>query len=146
MSLFPLISQPDVGALTATEGLPLYREVDWDFRTNKPVWKGGNPVYVTGARAVLVWAWNALHTERFAHDVFSSDYGPDFSTLRDKPYTEEVRQAEAIRIIRETLLVNPYITDVTQVSAEFADSTLTLRFKLTTIYGEVSIDGCDITL
>lgn len=146
MSLFPLISQPDVGALTATEGLPLYREVDWDFRTNKPVWKGGNPVYVTGARAVLVWAWNALHTERFAHDVFSSDYGPDFSTLRGKPYTEEVRQAEAIRIIRETLLVNPYITDVTQVSAEFADSTLTLRFKLTTIYGEVSIDGCDITL
>lgn len=72
--------------------------------------------------------------------------GPDFSTLRGKPYTEEVRQAEAIRIIRETLLVNPYITDVTQVSAEFADSTLTLRFKLTTIYGEVSIDGCDITL
>ena len=67
MSLFPLISQPDIGALTATEGLPLYREVDWDFRTNKPVWKGGNPVYVTGARAVLVWAWNALHTERYAH-------------------------------------------------------------------------------
>ena len=42
MSLFPLISEPDTGELTGSDGLPLYREVDWDFRTNKPVWKGGN--------------------------------------------------------------------------------------------------------
>ena len=48
VSLFPLISEPDTGELTGSDGLPLYREVDWDFRTNKPVWKGGNPVYVTG--------------------------------------------------------------------------------------------------
>ena len=145
MSLFPLIDRPDDGVLAAAE-LPLYRETDWKFQTNEPVWRGGSPVMVTGARAVLVWAWNALHTERFAHDVFSGDYGPDFSALRGQPYTEEVRAAEAIRIVRETLTINPYITDVTQVSAEFSGSTLTLRFKLTTIYGEVGIDGCDITL
>lgn len=146
MSLFPLIDQPDDSVIAAAASLPLYREVDWNFQTNKPVWRGGSPVMVTGTRAVLVWAWNALHTERFAHDSFSSDYGTDFSVLRGQPYTEDVRQAEAIRIVRETLLVNPYITDVTQVSVEFSEATLTLRFKLTTIYGEVSIDGCDITL
>ena len=145
MSLFPLIDRPDDGVLAAAE-LPLYRETDWNFQTNEPVWRGGDPVMVTGTREVLVWAWNALHTERFAHDVFSGDYGPDFSALRGQPYTEEVRAAEAIRIVRETLMINPYITDVTQVSAEFSGSTLALRFKLTTIYGEVSIDGCDITL
>ncbi len=145
MSLFPLIDRPDDGVLAAAE-LPLYRETDWNFQTNEPVWRGGDPVMVTGTRAVLVWAWNALHTERFAHDVFSGDYGPDFSALRGQPYTEEVRAAEAIRIVRETLMINPYITDVTQVSAEFSGSTLALRFKLTTIYGEVGIDGCDITL
>ena len=44
MSLFPLISEPDTGELTGSDGLPLYREVDWDFRTNKPVWK-----YLAGA-------------------------------------------------------------------------------------------------
>lgn len=145
MSLFPLIDRPDDGVLAAAE-LPLYRETDWNFQTNEPVWRGGDPVMVTGTRAVLVWAWNALHTERYAHDVFSGDYGPDFSALRGQPYTEEVRAAEAIRIVRETLMINPYITDVTQVSAEFSGSTLALRFKLTTIYGEVGIDGCDITL
>lgn len=134
------------GSLAAAGSMPLYRETDWDFRTNKPVWRSGSPVFVTGARAVLVWAWNALHTERFAHDVFSADYGPDFTGLIGQSYTEEVRQSEAIRIVRETLLVNPYITNVTQVSVSFESSTLHLHCKITTVYGEVTIDGCDIAL
>ena len=146
MSLFPLISEPDVGELVSTEELPLYREVDWNFQTNKPVWRGGNPVFVTGARAVLVWAWNALHTPRFAHDVFSADYGLDGNALLGQAYSEEVRQSEAIRIVRETLQLNPYITSVSQVSVSFEDSVLHLSFKLTTIYGEVTIDDCDIAL
>ncbi len=144
MSLFPLINAPD-GFAEGT-GLPLYREADWNFQTNCPVWQGGNPVFVTGARAVLVWAWNAIHTERFAHDVFSSGYGPDFSGLLGQTYTEEVRQSEAIRVIRETLQINPYITDVTQVGLSFEGACLHMRFKMTTVYGEVSMDGCDITL
>nr|WP_298035329.1 DUF2634 domain-containing protein [uncultured Dysosmobacter sp.] len=126
--------------------MPLCRETDWDFTANQPVWRDGSPVFVTGQRAVLIWAWNALHTERFAHDVYSSDYGPDFSALLGQSYAEEVRQSEAIRIVRETLLVNPYITGVSQVSVAFEDSLLRLHFKMTTIYGEVSIDGCDIAL
>lgn len=146
MSMFPLISAPDTEGLTATGGLPLYREVDWDFQTNKPVWKGGKPVFVTGARAVLVWAWNALHTPRFAHDVFSADYGLDGESLLGKAYSPEVRESEAVRIVRETLCVNPYITNVTQVSVNLEGSVLHLSFRLTTIYGEVTIDECDIAL
>ena len=146
MSLFPLISQPDTGQVQESAGLPLYREVDWNFETNQPVWRGGEPVFVTGMRAVLVWAWNALHTQRFAHDVYSSAYGQDCASLIGKPYTEAVRQSEAIRSIRETLLVNPYITAVTQVSVAFSGSTLRLSFKMTTIYGEVSLDECNIAL
>ncbi len=146
MSLFPLITEPDTGALTETGGLPLYQEVDWNFQSNKPVWRGGNPVYVTGARAVLVWAWNVLHTTRFAHDVFSTDYGLDGNSLLGQAYSEEVRQSEAIRVVRETLQVNPYITGVSQVSMSFEGSVLHLGFKLTTIYGEVTIDDCDIAL
>ena len=99
----------------AAGGLPLCRETDWDFETNTPVWRGGNPVFVTGGRAVLVWAWNALHTERFACDVFRSGYGLDLGDLLGRTCTEEVRRSEAVR---ETLLVNPYILDVSQVSVD----------------------------
>lgn len=146
MSLFPLISQPDIAVQTEQEELPLYREIDWNFRTNQPVWKGGKPVFVTGARAVLVWAWNALHTLRFAHDVFSTDYGLDRDVLLGGTYSSEVRDSEAVRIVRETLQINPYIKKVTQVSVNFKGSVLHISFRLTTIYGEVTIDECDITL
>ena len=93
-----------------------------------------------------MWAWNALHTTRFAHDVFSTDYGIDGEQLLGQAYTEDVRQSEAIRIVRETLRINPYITNVSQVSVSFEGSVLHLGFKLTTIYGEVTIDDCDIAL
>ena len=96
-----------------------------------------------GGRAVLVWAWNALHTERFACDVFRAGYGLDLGDLLGRTCTEEVRRSEAVR---ETLLVNPYILDVSQVSVDFDGSWLRLGFRLKTIYGEVSMDGCDITV
>ena len=146
MSLFPLIDAPDTGQLASDASLPLCREVDWNFETNRPVWRGGQPVFVTGARAVLVWAWNALHTQRFAHDVFSANYGQDLYRLVGRPYSDGVRQSEAVRILRDTLLVNPYITAVEQVEVSFEGSTLHLAARLKTIYGEESIDGLDIAL
>ena len=59
MALFPLIELPSVEDSSGT-GRKLFREVAWDFRENKPIWRGGEPVYITGAPAVLVWAWNTL--------------------------------------------------------------------------------------
>ncbi len=145
MSLFPLIAAQTTAETGANE-LPLCREIDWNFRTNQPVWRDGNPVFVTGARAVLVWAWNALHTERFAHAVYSADYGLDCSTLLGRSFSQQVQQSEAIRIVRDTLMVNPYIKNVSQINASFNDSVLQISLNLTTIYGEVTIDECDIAL
>lgn len=138
MSLFPLIEAPDTGTV-ASGTLPLAREVAWDFAKDQPIWRSGKPLYVTGAAAVLVWAWNCIHTERFAHDVCTSDYGQDLAGLIGQPYGDEVRQSEAIRKLREALLINPYITAVDQVSVTFEGSRLTISCSLTTIYGEVSL-------
>ena len=138
MSLFPLIEAPDAGTV-GSGTLPLAREVAWDFAKDQPIWRSGKPLYVTGAAAVLVWAWNCIHTERFAHDVFSRDYGQDLAGLIGQPYGDEVRQSEAIRKLREALLINPYITAVDQVSVTFEGSRLTICCSLTTIYGEVSL-------
>lgn len=143
MSLFPLI-----GASDGEEGggLPLAREVSWDFDRDQPIWRGGNPVIVTGADAVLVWAWNAIRTERYRHDVFSHSYGQDLSALVGKAYSDEIRQAEAMRCIREALTVNPYIESVEQIALDFADSELKLSFSMKTIYGEVQIKNGTISI
>lgn len=145
MSLFPLIEAPNT-ALAASGTLPLAREVAWDFLQDQPIWHSGRPVYVTGADAVLVWTWNCIHTERFAHDVFTSDYGQDLAKLIGQPYGDEIRQSEAIRKLREALLINPYITAVDQISASFEGSWLHISFSLTTIYGEVSVRDAAIRI
>lgn len=145
MSLFPLIEAPDAGTVVSGT-LPLAREVAWDFAKDQPIWRSGKPLYVTGAAAVLVWAWNCIHTERFAHDVFTSDYGQDLAGLIGQPYGDEVRQSEAIRKLREALLINPYITAVDQVSVTFEGSRLAISCSLTTIYGEVSLIDAAISI
>ena len=51
--LFPII-QPEAEP-TVQEKLPLCREVAWDFDTDRPKWRNGSPVWVTGAQAVATW-------------------------------------------------------------------------------------------
>lgn len=84
MSLFPMIEAPNT-ALAASGTLPLAREAAWDFLQDQPIWRSGRPVYVTGADVVLVWARNCIHTERFAHDAFTTDYRQDLSGLIGQP-------------------------------------------------------------
>ena len=145
MSLFPLLEAEDT-ELSGNSQLPLAREVAWDFEQDRPRWEGGRPVYVTGAQAVLVWAWNALHTGRGEHDVFTWEYGQELGELIGQPYSEGIRQAEAVRRVREALLVSPYIRDVSQVSVRFEGDTLFLTCRIETIYGEVAMDGAGIAL
>lgn len=67
------------------------KEAAWDFVHDMPIWRAGKPLTVTGADAVLVWAWNTIHTERFAHDIFTSSYGQDLPALIGQPFGDEVR-------------------------------------------------------
>lgn len=146
MSLFPLISEPDTGELTGSDGLPLYREVDWDFRTNKPVWKGGNPVYVTGGAPF--WCGRGMRCTPCASTTTCSAPTTALTEIpcwgrhipercgNLRPSALYGKRCRSIRISRT----------VTQVSVSFEGSVLHLSFKLTTIYGEVTIDDCDIAL
>ena len=142
MSLFPLLTPPE--GTGGTAALPLFREPAWDFGANRPIWRGGEPVYVSGASAVLVWAWNALHTEKGLYDAFTRDYGLGIRALVGQPYSETIKQSEGSRYVRECLMTNPYITAVEQVDVTFEETVLTLTVRIRTIYGEVTVDGCRI--
>jgi len=135
--IFPFL-QPE--AVTAETTLPLAREIKWDFARNVPVFSGGVPVEVTGREAVAVWAWKALHTERFRWPVYTWDYGCEARSLIGQAYTEELKESEAARCVRECLLINPYISDVTDVTTDFADGLLTISCRLVTIYGEETLN------
>lgn len=136
MNLFPII-QPTLEAIPME--LPLYRETAWDYKEDKPIWKKGSPVIVEGIQAIVVWAWNALHTVRFQHEIYSWNYGNEIEILIGQNYSEDLKRAEAIRYVRESLLINPYITEVKEISVDFKGTILTIDCYLVTIYGEVQL-------
>lgn len=136
MSLFPMI-QPE--AIRAETALPLCREVDWDFELNIPIYKNGSPSFITGARAVLVWAWNALHTPRYRYEIYTWNYGNEVEQLIGQPFTDDLKRSEVTRFVRECLLINPYITDVADITVSFANETVKVSCRIITVYGEVNL-------
>lgn len=144
MTLFPLIEAPAEGAGQTAAVLPLYREAAWDFETDQPVWQGGSPRWVTGAQAVAVWIWNTLHYVRCSLDIFSWNWGNEIQNLAGRPFTQGVKESEAVRYIQECLLINPYITEVRQISVSFRNATLAIQCAVDTIYGEVKIDAAGL--
>lgn len=136
-SIFPMI-QPGADVSASTQ-LPLCKEIAWDYDACVPIFSGGEPLVVTGGEAVKVWAWKALKTVRYRHDIYSWDFGCEVENLIGRAFTPEVKQSEAIRYIREALEINPYITAVRQVSVELNGSVLTITCTVNTIYGEVEL-------
>lgn len=136
-SIFPMV-QPEMSETSAAQ-LPLCREIAWDFVNGTPIFSGGCPVEVTGAEAVKVWAWKALNTVRYRHEIYTWDYGCEMETLIGQAFTSDVKHSEAVRYIREALMVNPYIRAVRQMSVDFKDSRLTVSCTVDTIYGEVDV-------
>lgn len=135
--IFPIV-QPEA-VETAPERLPLCMEVAWDFEGGKPIFSGGKPLVVTGADAVKVWIWKALMTARFRHSVYTWDYGNEVESLIGQPFTPAVKHSEAVRYVREALMVNPYIRAVRQVDVTFENDDLTICCEVETIYGEVRV-------
>lgn len=136
MSLFPILG--DAVAAERRE-LPLYREILADPETGLPVWRAGRPVMAEGAEAVRIWAVTALRTARYRYMIYSQDFGCELETLMGQSFSDDVKTAEAPRMIRDTLLVNPYISDVRDIAVDFTGDTLDISARLETVYGEVSI-------
>lgn len=137
--LFPILPQAQGDVLTARE-LPLAREMAWDFQADRPVLRGGEPVMVTGAQAVRVWAWNALKTVRYRWEMFSFQYGCELARLIGQPFAADTKRAEAVRYIQEALLASPYVTRVDVSGLALEGSRLKADMAITTIYGEVLLD------
>jgi hypothetical protein len=137
MSIFPII-QP-LSSESETE-LKLYKEVKWDFESDIPIIINGSLAIVTGKEAVLVWAWKALHTSRYRHEIYTWDYGCEVESLIGQPFTDELKRAEAARYVKECLLINPYITGVEDITVTSAEDLLSISCTIQTIYGEVDVN------
>lgn len=136
--LFPFMDVPVKRQSGAA--LPVFREYAWDFSRDCLVLESGLPVVVERNEALKVWVYKVLNTPRFRYSAYTWSYGHGLEELVGSAYTNRVLQVEAERRVREAILVNPYITAVSVVTAELADSRLTIQVSMETVYGEVSMN------
>ena len=138
MSLFPFISN-NVDEMKVDNIFPMYREIAWDFEKNIPILENGDFKLIEGNEAIKVWAYKSLLTPRYSYSIYSWDYGSELMDLIGKAYTPSLTKEEAKRYIKEALLINPYILEVTVIDTSFKDGLLCADIKIVTIYGESEV-------
>lgn len=139
-TLFPFFGDTQT-ATAETESLPLYKEVAWDFENNIPLIEKGDFKIVEGNEAIKTWVYKTMKTERFRYLIHSWHYGSELHSLIGQSYTPNLTKAEAIRYIKEALLINPYIRNISNVEVTFSGGTLHIYAKLETIYGETEVSA-----
>ena len=138
MSLFPFISN-NVDEAKVDNSFPMYKEIAWDFKRNTPIIQNGDFKIIEGNNAIKVWIYKALLTPRYSYSIYSWNYGSELMDLIGKAYTPSLTKEEAKRYIKEALLINPYILEVTVVDTSFNNGLLSADIKLLTIYGESEV-------
>lgn len=140
MNLFPFIGSENIENINENESLPLYREVAWDFKENKPVIENGDFKIVEENEAIKVWIYKALLTQRYQNQIYSWNYGSELIELVGRGYSPSLTKEEAKRYVKEALMINPYIIDVIVDDVLFSDSLLEIKLKVETIYGESEVN------
>lgn len=83
--------------------------------------------------------YKILLTERFAYLIYSWNYGIEWNAVAGKSYP--VFESEIRRVIREALLADSRITDVTDFEVVQIDKrTASVKFTADTIFGEIPIE------
>jgi hypothetical protein len=94
---------------------------------------------VSGKEALKVWAFFALKIQRYRFRIFTFDYGCESENLIGTNYGFDYNECEIKRLIAECLLVNPYITDVSNFTVSLDGGCLKVEFTLETIYGDTQM-------
>lgn len=83
--------------------------------------------------AVRQSVFKILQSDRFWHDIYSFDYGHELkSLLGSNPL---IAESETKRMVREALMQDDRIREVTTIEVGITDDYLTARFLVVTDYG-----------
>jgi len=101
--------------------------------------RNGNTYLVEGNEALRIWIFKALITERFRYTAYDSAFGSEIHTLIGSPSHSEVVKSEIKRFIIEALMVNPYISEISDFVFTQTKSGIQTDFTCTTVYGPTQI-------
>ena len=127
---------------TETEEMPIFKEYAIDFKSGEYIKEGNDIKVLEKNEALKVWILKALKTERFRYtEVYSDNYGSELETNIGTIYQKSVKDALMINQIRDTLLVNPYISECYNFEISNEDEYVPqITFNVKTVYGELEME------
>lgn len=146
-NLYPVFDMPELVEQKQTEPAPKYGK-SWlfDFEKGDFVVDGaGRVVEVDGHTAWVQWCVKTVLTQRFAHVIYSFDYGTELEEASKQPSRKAV-EAELERTITEALLVDPRTEVVKDFAFEWDGDIVKVSFTVVPVVGhperlEVALNG-----
>jgi len=134
MSIFPFtIDMPELES--RTEDLPVFKELAYDYEKNCLLRKGGKTYLVEKDEALQIWIYKALKTKRFVWQAYTHTYGSEIENTIGLSNDPDIIDSEIKRYITETLMVNPYLQELSDFIFQHERDAVTVKFVVTTVYG-----------
>lgn len=134
MSVFPFtVDMPKLE--DKTEELPVFKELAYDPENNRLYRRGGRPYLVERDEALQIWIYKALKTKRFVWQAYTHTYGSEVENVIGISNDPDIIDSEIKRYITETLMVNPYLQELSDFEFEHEKDIVTVKFLVTTVYG-----------
>ena len=139
MSILPSfleeLSNIDIAESEENKVIEVPREYGIDFTTGQLTGK-----IVEGIEAIKVWIWLCMHTERFRHAIYSSDYGTALDQYFGHVLSDEYINTDCESEISDALLMNEYIESIEDFEAVRNSDTLNIKFRVVTKFGSLEVD------
>lgn len=131
---------PNQATVTIGQAVEITPAADHPTRTYKVDFDAGRVVgFADETEAMKQAIFKILQTERFSFLIYSWNYGIELNAVVGKSYP--VFASEVKRVIREALLADSRITDVTDFQVEQIDKrTARVYFVAETIFGEIPVE------
>lgn len=96
---------------------------------------------IEGLEAIQQFVYMALRTPRFAHFIYSDDYGSEIEELlSDDEVTAEFKKMELPRLIEEALIYDDRISEVTDFDIEQVDDAFHVKFTVHSEEGALEVE------
>ncbi|RRJ15511.1 DUF2634 domain-containing protein [Lachnoanaerobaculum orale] len=139
MSILPSfleeLSNIDIAESEGNKVIEVPREYGIDFTTGQLTGK-----IVEGLEAIKVWVWLCMHTERFRHAIYSSDYGTSLEQYFGHVLSDEYINTDCESEITDALLMNDYIESVEDFEVVRDSDSLNIKFRVLTKFGSLEVD------
>lgn len=130
MSIFPFFEKEE----TIKTEKPIFKEYAYDFENNTFKTRNGREYLVYRDEALKIWIYKALKTFRFKHLAYDDAYGAELYRLIGTAKDIDIVKLEIKRYIKEALLVNPYILEVSNFRIFENIEQNEVSFEVKTVY------------